>query len=115
MIAQIGHDAERVTRLIDELLDIGRLTTGALTLAPLPFDLVEVAHTVLASVAVAAPELDGEVVAAADVARAMADADKVEQVLTNLVENAAKYGSPRTSASRSVRQPPTTPDRRWSR
>lgn len=94
MIAQIGHDAERVTRLIDELLDIGRLTTGALTLAPGRVDLVELARMVMASVAAAAPELDGEVVAPAEVVVATADADKVEQVLTNLVENAAKYGSP---------------------
>ncbi len=33
MLGQINHGAERVTRLIDELLDISRLETGGLTLA----------------------------------------------------------------------------------
>jgi signal transduction histidine kinase len=93
MLDQIGHDAERVTRLITELLDIGRLATGQLSLARAEVDVAEVARTVLASVGAGAPELDGEVVGETD-ARAVADADKVEQVLTNLVENAVKYGDP---------------------
>lgn len=93
MLDQIGHDAERVTRLINELLDIGRLATGQLSLARAEVDVVEVARTVLASVGAGAPDLDGEVVGAPTV-RALADADKVEQVLTNLVENAVKYGDP---------------------
>jgi signal transduction histidine kinase len=40
------------------------------------------------------PELECTVAVADDVPRVYADPDKLEQVLTNLVENAAKYGSP---------------------
>jgi signal transduction histidine kinase len=39
-------------------------------------------------------ELDCTLVFSDDLPRIYADPDKVEQVLTNLVENAAKYGSP---------------------
>jgi len=41
------------------------------------------------------PQLEATVEVADDVPEVVADGDKVEQVLTNLVENAAKYGSPR--------------------
>jgi signal transduction histidine kinase len=46
-------------------------------------------------VGMAIPELDCSVVFEDDVPHVYADPDKVEQVLTNLVENAAKYGSPK--------------------
>jgi signal transduction histidine kinase len=39
------------------------------------------------------PDLDAEIVVDDDLPEVVADADKLEQVLTNLVENAAKYGS----------------------
>ncbi len=94
MLAQISHDAERVTRLINELLDISRIETGRLSLAPAPVALADLAARVVTSVRAAVPELEAEVAVPDDLPRVIADADKVEQVLTNLVENAAKYGSP---------------------
>lgn len=93
MLGQISHDAERVTRLINELLDISRLETGRLHLTRRPLDLAATARSVLDSVAVEHPELDARVDAADDLPPVRADGDKVEQVLTNLVENAVKYGS----------------------
>lgn len=94
MLGQINHDAERVTRLINELLDISRLETGRLTLTPRWVSLAGLAQSVVTSVRATVPDLDAEVVFAADVPEVPADSDKVEQVLTNLVENAVKYGSP---------------------
>lgn len=94
MLGQIQHDAERVTRLINELLDISRLETGRLSLALGPVDLSELAGRVVASIRATVPELEAELRIAGDVPEVTADADKVEQVLTNLVENAVKYASP---------------------
>ncbi|MCU1373710.1 MAG: sensor signal transduction histidine kinase [Actinomycetia bacterium] len=93
MLGQISHDAERVTRLINELLEISRLETGRLTLSPHWISLRELAQTVVTSVRATTPELDVELVFDDDVPRVPADSDKIEQVLTNLVENAVKYGS----------------------
>lgn len=93
MIGQINHDAERVTRLINELLDISRLETGRLHLAPRPTDLAALAASVVASVGGGNDELDATV-DMDDMDEVHADPDKIEQVLTNLVENAVKYGSP---------------------
>jgi signal transduction histidine kinase len=58
-------------------------------------DLPKLAASVVEKVGMAIPELDCSVTFDADVPHVYADPDKVEQVLTNLVENAAKYGSPK--------------------
>lgn len=95
MLEQVHHDADRVTRLVTELLDISRLETGRLVLRRQMVDLPSLAASVVEKVAMAIPELDCTVAFADDVPHVYADPDKVEQVLTNLVENAAKYGSPK--------------------
>jgi hypothetical protein len=95
MLEQVHHDADRVTRLVTELLDISRLETGRLVLRRQMVDLPALAASVVEKVSMAIPELDCTVAFADDVPLVYADPDKVEQVLTNLVENAAKYGSPR--------------------
>jgi len=95
MLEQVHHDADRVTRLVTELLDISRLETGRLVLRRKMVDLPSLAASVVEKVGMAIPDLDCSVSFAPGVPHVYADPDKVEQVLTNLVENAAKYGSPR--------------------
>lgn len=94
MLEQVHHDADRVTRLVTELLDISRLETGRLVLRRQMVDLPALAESVVEKVGMGIAELDCTVQFAPDVPPVYADPDKVEQVLTNLVENAAKYGSP---------------------
>jgi hypothetical protein len=94
MLEQVHHDADRVTRLITELLDISRLETGRLVLRRQLVDLAALADGVVAKLAVTYPDLGAEIDVTPSVPRVFADPDKVEQVLTNLVENAAKYASP---------------------
>jgi hypothetical protein len=95
MLEQVHHDADRVTRLVTELLDISRLETGRLVLRRQMVDLPELAGSVVEKVRMGIPELDCAVAFDPAVPHVYADPDKVEQVLTNLVENAAKYGSPK--------------------
>jgi signal transduction histidine kinase len=95
MLEQVHHDADRVTRLVTELLDISRLETGRLVLRRQMVDLPELAVMVVEKVAMGVEDLECSVEFAAGVPHVYADPDKVEQVLTNLVENAAKYGSPK--------------------
>ncbi|HZD74688.1 MAG TPA: PAS domain-containing sensor histidine kinase [Actinomycetota bacterium] len=91
MLATVNDDADRVTRLINELLDVSRIESGRLELRRRPVELAKIAadvverfkldpdgHTFGISFPRAFPEV-------------YADADKVAQVLTNLVENAVKY------------------------
>ena len=93
MLGQISHDAERVTRLINELLDISRLETGRLHLTWRPVDLGDQVRSVITSLQVEHPELDPTITGVDELPSVHADGDKLEQVLTNLVENAVKYGS----------------------
>lgn len=94
MLEQVHHDADRVTRLVTELLDISRLETGRLVLRRQMVDLPALAGSVVEKVGMDVDDLDCRVTFTDDFPRVYADPDKVEQVLTNLVENAAKYGSP---------------------
>ena len=93
MLEQVNHDADRVTRLITELLDISRLETGRLVLRRQMVDVESVAKTVIDKVTMEYPDLDARLAFPSGLPRPYADPDKVEQVLTNLVENACKYGS----------------------
>src|SRR5205814_2500181 len=82
MLEQVNHDADRVTRLITELLDISRLETGRLVLRRQLVDLAELAATIVEKVRMSYPDLDAAVTFAAGLPKVYADPAKVEQVLT---------------------------------
>jgi signal transduction histidine kinase len=91
MLATVNDDADRVTRLINELLDVSRIEAGRLELRRRPVDLPKVAADVVERFKL---DPDGHTFGISfpeDFPEVYADADKVAQVLTNLVENAVKY------------------------
>ena len=94
MLEQVNHDADRVTRLITELLDISRMASGRLSLRRQMVDLAQLASAVVEKVRLEYPDLQPELDFPADLPKVYADQDKMQQVLTNLVENACKYASP---------------------
>jgi signal transduction histidine kinase len=81
--------------LITELLDISRLETGRLVLRRQLVDLPELTTSVVEKLRMEYPDLEAEITYESQFPRVYADSDKVEQVLTNLVENACKYASPK--------------------
>lgn len=95
MLEQVKHDADRVHRLITELLDISRLETERLVLRRQMVDVVALIHQVIEKVRFTYPDVDVEMSFPEGFPQLYADPDKLEQVLTNLVENACKYASPR--------------------
>jgi signal transduction histidine kinase len=94
MLEQVHHDADRVTRLITELLDISRLETGRLVLRREMVDLPALTKAIIEKVGMEYGDLEVAVTFSSDVPAVYADPDKLEQVITNLVENACKYASP---------------------
>lgn len=94
MLEQVKHDADRVHRLITELLDISRLETDRLVLRRQMVDLQPLIGTVIEKVRFSYPDIEVELRFTDGFPEVYADPDKMEQVLTNLVENACKYASP---------------------
>src|SRR5436305_11069251 len=113
LLEHVHHDADRVTRLVTELLDISRLETGRLVLRRQMIALAEVANDVVAHVRLEYPELEVETSFPPAFPDIYADPDKVEQVLTNLVENAPNMPIPKAFASAATSAARRT-NRRWS-
>ena len=91
MLETVNVDADRLTRLIAELLDVARIDTGRLSLYPRPLDFAPAVERVLASVRAGtgreiAFEVQGEL------PQVLADPDKLAQVVHNLVDNAIRHG-----------------------
>ena len=94
MLETVNADADRVTRLITELLDIARIDSGRLTVSRQVVD--------LGKVVAAARRGDGrpgrgpdrfDVRVADGIPEMWVDADKLDQVLGNLLENAVRHGA----------------------
>jgi signal transduction histidine kinase len=88
----LNRQTRRLSRLVNELLDVSRIQTGRVEFQRDPVDLLELAREVAAraqttttqhDVVVLPPTMGESVVAG--------DRDHIEQVLSNLVENAIKY------------------------
>jgi two-component system OmpR family sensor kinase len=96
MVEIMMKEERRVGRLIDDLLDLGRIRSGQLELDLTSFDLCELVREVSAQMEVQAAgtgsklnvELHGPVVG-------RWDRPRLNQVVTNLVSNAVKYGQGR--------------------
>lgn len=91
MLTTVNSDADRLSRLITELLDVARIDTGRLSLYPRPVDAALIAERVVASVG-AATSRTIRLDLAVDLPALHADPDKLTQVLTNLVENGVRHG-----------------------
>jgi signal transduction histidine kinase len=91
MLTTVNSDADRLSRLIAELLDVARIDTGRLSLYPRRVDFTAAVERVLASVRAGTGR---EIVldAASGLPPVFADPDKFVQVVTNLVENAVRHG-----------------------
>jgi signal transduction histidine kinase len=92
LLAIISSEAERLGRVLDEVLSAGRLETGGEETVLEPTDAAIVAADVVSAARSHLPEGVGvELVTQKDVPPAAADPDKLKRVLSNLVENAIKY------------------------
>jgi len=91
MLETVDADADRLSRLITELLDAARIDAGRLTLKRGPVKLDEVVRHVLTSVSGGSSEPFG-ISIKDDLDLIWGDSDRIHQVVTNLVENALRHG-----------------------
>jgi signal transduction histidine kinase len=90
----IEKEADRMTRLISDLLDLTKIESGTATWMMSDSDLGEILRRSVAVLAPNAAEKQIEVrVAASEPQPVWADADRIQEVITNLVGNAVKFCS----------------------
>ncbi|HWL95904.1 MAG TPA: ATP-binding protein [Nocardioidaceae bacterium] len=90
MLETVDADADRLTRLIGELLDVARIDSGRLQLRRQPVDIVAEVEKI------AGRYTGGDsgpiVVTAQPVPEVWVDPDKLTQVVINLLDNAVRHG-----------------------
>jgi signal transduction histidine kinase len=94
MLETVNADADRVTRLITELLDVSRIESGRIEVHRELVDIpARIRKVIGGRVAAGDAEDRFRVEAAAGLPETWLDADKVDQILANLIENAIRHGA----------------------
>lgn len=94
MLETVNADADRVTRLITELLDVSRIESGRMEVRRQLVSVPERARKIIdGRVAAGDPAGRFRLEAAGDLPETWLDADKIDQILGNLVENAVRHGA----------------------
>ena len=91
----IDREAERLSRLVRNMLDLGRIEGGALHPSLELYDLADIIEPVVERIRPMLAPSDLEVAVAQNLPAVRADGMFVDQILTNLLENAARYAAGR--------------------
>ncbi|MBE3002229.1 HAMP domain-containing histidine kinase [Nocardiopsis sp. HNM0947] len=94
MLETVNADADRVTRLIHDLLDVSRIESGRLEVRRQVVDLHEAAQRVVAGRVFSGEDEERfDVRVEGEIPQMWLDPDKLEQILSNLVENGVRHGA----------------------
>ncbi|AJZ95745.1 histidine kinase [Pseudomonas simiae] len=94
LLGHIGQSSERAQRMIADLLDFTQARVGqGITIKAAPLDLHEVIHRAVDELRVAFPKASLVHLAEGN-GDASLDADRVQQIIGNLVANSVAYGDP---------------------
>jgi len=104
---EVGHGAERLSRLVEVLFDTAAIRSGRLELHRAPCDLAALVGEQVAEQRMAAPHrtIRLHTPAAGWSIPVEADADRIGQVVANLLTNALKYAPPEHPVDVSVEVP----------
>ncbi|ROR89244.1 sensor histidine kinase [Nocardioides aurantiacus] len=94
VVEMATRGSERLSRLVDDIIDLERLESGEFGFRPAPHDLLPLLADAVGSLDALAREAGVEVRIAACPARVVCDGDRVTQALVNLVGNALKFTPP---------------------
>ncbi|MEA2627146.1 MAG: hypothetical protein QOD06_3191 [Candidatus Binatota bacterium] len=91
LLAVIGRQTLNLKRLVDDLLDVSRLTSGKIELRQEPVDIEQVAVRCISTLGAAGIGGGHCVSFTSEPAVVQGDATRLEQILTNLLDNSVKY------------------------
>lgn len=91
MLTIVGTSTDRLTAMVDDLLDVARLQTGQLPVRPRTVDLAPIVGAVVRRVQESSPRHAFRTSGLAEPVVIQADPDRLDQVFGNLLENAVKY------------------------
>ncbi len=90
----IEEEADRLNKLVGNLLYASRIEAGGLRMEVVPLDLANLVEGVVRRLQAKAPDVTINLDIPSSLPTVMADRDRIEEVLQNLLDNAIKY-SPR--------------------
>jgi len=93
-LARMHHAGQRISRLAGDLLDVSRIELGRVALERRELTLGEAIADLVAQLEPAFPTRAITVVEQGKVPTVLADPMRFDQIVTNLLENAAKYSTP---------------------
>jgi signal transduction histidine kinase len=97
-------NAERLMRMINDILDIERMAQGHLEMAPAPVDAGELVRQSLQVLQASADEQQVTFTVNPDDLTVLADSDRIVQVLVNLLGNAVKFSPPQSTVKVTLRR-----------
>ncbi|MBC5784418.1 hybrid sensor histidine kinase/response regulator [Ramlibacter sp. USB13] len=93
MVERDERQIRSMVRLLDDMLDVSRARTGKLAIVPAEFDLAASAQAVVEAIQEQANATGVQLtLAAPESLRIVGDEFRIEQVITNLLTNALRYG-----------------------
>ncbi len=96
LVQQIAEQAERLSTIVDDILLVGRIESGGLTMEPASVDPLGVARAAVDAARIRAGEAPVvDLRTAGEVPEIETDAGRLRQVLDNLLDNAVKYSPDR--------------------
>lgn len=93
-LGTILNASTKLDRMVNDLLDASRIEARRLTILPEPLDLCDLVEEVVERAVATTKGAEMRLDLQRPVPRVAGDPDRLEQVLMNLLSNAAKYGDP---------------------
>ncbi len=95
----VKNQADRLTRLVEDILTVSKIQSGRLKNTPQRLDLAEIIDRVLENLSQKFSSRRMEMQLPVGLPAVWADQDRLEQILTNLIDNALKYSAVETTVT----------------